>query len=165
MKDTELAYAAGILDGEGYVGMVYRKPGARLVRADYTLQTVIGMTHEPTIRWLCETFGFNFFRKEPRQAHHTVAFLASLQHKRAAEFLRLVQPYVRTKAEQVSLAIEFIDGLCEWRDKVGANRKRIPDDEQDRRHGYYSKLRDLNGRKRGDQSEPNSERAADLYPR
>lgn len=152
MSETDLAYAAGLIDGEGYIGIVRRSPGkSGYQRGSYTLQACVTMAHEPTIRWLTETFGMSYFRKEPRQAHHSVTHLAYLHHQRACEFLRLVQPYMKTKAEQVALAIEYCEGYTVWRNTPGRPRN-LPDEEIARRDAIYHQLRNLNGRKRGPQS-------------
>lgn len=147
---TTLAYTAGILDGEGSVQIISTPPSGRYKTRRYYVNVTIGMCHEETIRWLVETFGFRLHVKVPKNPCHRTAYLAILQHLRAADFLRLVQPYVRTKAKQVELALKFTDGYGDWfKDRPQRkNAPRVPEEVQSRRAAAFEEMRLLNLRGR-----------------
>ena len=58
VTDLDLAYAAGIFDGEGFVGLtINRQPTHRRVNMTYNLTVSIANTNLPLIAWLKDSFG------------------------------------------------------------------------------------------------------------
>lgn len=146
MEETILAYAAGLLDGEGHVGILATKATPPYRSGRHRLVVGICMTEESVIRWLAETFGANVYTKKPRLGRRTVAFVADWQSLRAADFLRKVQPWLRVKSGHAALAIEFQESCTAW-DQSHAPQQRfrkLPEEEIERRHSYYLRLRSFN---------------------
>ena len=52
-----LAYAAGIVDGEGYIGIRKGKPTASRINFSYDLMVAIAMTDKEIIEWFHDNFG------------------------------------------------------------------------------------------------------------
>ena len=106
MKKTDLAYAAGIFDGEGCIGIEkVNRPHRK--NPEYKLRVIVVSTD----RWLCEWLRFAFGGTvQERKSHPThtkdqwswVAYCST-----AAEFLRSVLPYMNLKRPQAELAIKF----------------------------------------------------------
>ncbi len=152
MEKTIKAYTAGIVDGEGYVGITRSVQRAPYRTPRYMLKVQIGMTDKIVIDWLVEKFGFNLYIKRPDFKHRRRAvFTADLQSIKAESFLKLIKPWLICKKEQALLGIEFQRNCTLYAKKIGF-RRRLNDVEVDKRHQYYLKIRDLNGRKKGVQN-------------
>ena len=106
MKRTELAYIAGIVDGEGYIGISAdhrkRNPG----RPCWRLRVAVTNTSEWLVQYLKFSIGGGIITlksdKRPRPCYQW-----SVDRGRAAEFLKLILPYLRLKRPQAELAIKF----------------------------------------------------------
>jgi hypothetical protein len=105
MKRTELAYIAGLIDGEGTIGFGFKAKGDI---ATYTLRLRVGMSDENTIRWLQRTSGFGSvtFRDLSRRRRQT-HWVWSVFSNQAASVLREVLPYLMVKKQQAELGILF----------------------------------------------------------
>ena len=96
------AWLAGILDGEGSVRVKSDKLGHQ------QLELRVSMTHKPTLDRIKEISGSgSVILTSPRPMTRKPLFLWHCQARQAAAVLRAVFPYLVTKKEQASLAIEF----------------------------------------------------------
>lgn len=106
MDEREAAYAAGIFDGEGHVGIVVTKNGRGEVY--HRLMLDITNTNIEIIHWLFERWDGvihnprYFAREEWRTAHRW-----TVCDGRAMRFLEDVLPYLIIKKEQATLGIAF----------------------------------------------------------
>jgi hypothetical protein len=105
MTNTELAYVAGLIDGEGTIGFGRK---AKEDIATYALRLRIGMSDENAIRWLQRTSGFGSvtsrdLAKRRRQTH----WVWSVFSNQAANVLREALPYLLVKKQQAEIAILF----------------------------------------------------------
>lgn len=100
MKASDIAWAVGLLDGEGCVG-IYRH------RIGYTLRITIGMVHLPTIEHLQNLFGGSVYLDQGRGGRQRPCWHWYVGAAKAASFLCLVTPYLVTKAEQARLVLDF----------------------------------------------------------
>jgi hypothetical protein len=112
-----LAYAAGIFDGEGSVGIrLIKKKGA--TEAKYHSVTVsITSTDTALTDWLQCHFGgrVNQNHRENADRNYKDAWKWLLLARHAAAFLEAIRPYLIVKAHQARVALEL-------RDLVGAGR-------------------------------------------
>ena len=101
MRKTDLAYAAGIIDGEGSIG-IYRQP-------TYLTWITVRNTNEWICQWLRFAFGGYVYTHTYKPPH--LKWKDSWQWRitgsDAADFLRLILPYLRLKKPQAELAIAF----------------------------------------------------------
>lgn len=109
-RDVDLAWLAGLWDGEGSVGVAKSHSTGRLILIP---QVQIHMTHQPTIERAVELLkGMGIhaisYMAQEKQSHHRdsyhVAFRRTLLVKLAAEML---MPYAVTKLPQWKLAHEI----------------------------------------------------------
>lgn len=106
MDEREAAYAAGIFDGEGHVGIAVTKNGRG--EPYHRLMLNITNTNVEIIHWLFERWDGcihnpRYFAQENwRTAHRW-----TVSDGRAARFLQDVLPYLIIKREQAVLGIEF----------------------------------------------------------
>lgn len=90
MKNTELAYFAGILDGEGTITL------SRNYKDDKWRVPVISFpsTSIELINAFNKLFGGSVINKKTYQKHHKKSWECRLQYNRALNFIRLVRPYL-----------------------------------------------------------------------
>lgn len=102
-----LAYAAGMVDGEGHIGInVCRQRGEGNMR--HILRVTVTNTHRPLLDWLKERFGGTVIEDHKKVVGPKLRVWTWHSRSLAAyEFLRAIRPYVIVKREQVRLAIEF----------------------------------------------------------
>ena len=117
MKKTDLAYMAGIIDGEGYISLARRNSKRNKSGIRYDIQ--VGVTN--TNKWLLETFRFAFGGSISKKKKGYEKSLPSSQdcfnwqvgNKQALIVVRTLLPYLRLKRPQAELAIEFCVTLSE----------------------------------------------------
>ena len=105
MKKTDLAYMAGIFDGEGSICL--RRVARKGMHQCYLLEVSVGNTNE----WIIQQFKFAFggFAGVNRHGtkNHQVYWQWSLAAIKAGDFLKIIYPYLKIKKPQAELAIKF----------------------------------------------------------
>jgi len=115
MKKTDLAYMAGIVDGEGYISLARRNSKRNKNGIRYDIQ--IGVTN--TNKWLLETFRFTFGGSISKKKKGYEKSLPSSQdcfnwqasNQQALITVKALLPYLRLKRPQAELAITFCGTL------------------------------------------------------
>lgn len=117
LSATELAYVAGIIDGEGCIQIRPHKPrGASRTRV-YQVLVSITNGNEKLIKWLHKSLGGNLY--EHRKSYGTVhrMWQINLSTSHAVNMLRAIRPYLIAKAAQCDIAIAFQDHVEECKHK------------------------------------------------
>jgi len=136
VSEAILAYAAGIIDGEGsiYVGKTLES---------YALNVEVKMTDREPVEFLGEHFG-GLFRVKETTSNGRQIYCWHVRQNKAVEFLKLIQPYVLGKADQLEVAILFplpiIDGV---RVHKTGNGSKLPEYVVLIRKTIYEKLKAL----------------------
>ena len=139
------AYAAGLVDGEGYIGIIKtHNPsrdslGVACLRTTFTLRLEIQMTHKSTIDWFQKTFKSRPVTKILKDNGNHGYRTGAVANK-ALTIIKFIYPYMRTKKIQAALAIEF----QERRAKNHLRLVRDQDREMVIRNKYYLSIRKLN---------------------
>ena len=146
-SDVETAYIAGIVDGEGCIGL-YRY-SSNYYHSIHYVKTAIEVANTDTrlFRWLVPMFGFNLqhriqhWKIDIREWHQ----LEAVGERAYQICLRLV-PYLKLKKEQAELLIEF----TQWKRAIGYRGGNRPysDDERNKIKEYRQKAKFLNRRLR-----------------
>lgn len=147
----DLAYAAGLIDGEGTIGITELKPSPR-GRSDgralrknpsHRIYVAISMTDRVAVQWMHEVFGGNFQTVKPAQPQHKQSFRWSLGSQRAAEFCELIRPYLKIKGPQAGISAKFYSECLgrKFQGSVG-----LPDDELAKRRKLLAEVKALNRR-------------------
>jgi hypothetical protein len=89
ISDTEAAYAAGILDGEGSISVTRNHSGRWP-----SPQVSVASTDRELLEWLQVRFGGSISTKQPRQPQHSLSFDWKLTDRRALRFLMMVKPHL-----------------------------------------------------------------------
>ena len=101
MSKIDLAYTAGIIDGEGCIRI-----GQRRLHSNY-IGVGVGSTSEWLINWLQFKYGGSVYSKKPWLANQKPQWGWDLRTRQAGDFLRMILPYLKLKRPQAELALAF----------------------------------------------------------
>jgi len=103
------AYLAGLLDGEGYIGIKKTNNRADCVNPQYHERIQIRMVDEPAIKLFKETFGGNYYREKASRSKLSKKPLYCYQasDKLASEIIKKLIPYLLIKNRQAKLILEL----------------------------------------------------------
>lgn len=109
MLETDLAYIAGIVDGEGCIRIkkakAYRCQGR--VTPGYHASIQIKMVDEPAIRFIAETLGGWYYKQEKNCKGGRLLYCWAASDKKAADIIRTLLPYLRIKKTQAEAVLEL----------------------------------------------------------
>jgi len=109
---TEFAWLAGIIDGEGCIYIHKSKPNPKKGEKNpyYSLRIRVAMTHFPTIRKICDTFGGIYSEKIRRNKNEKDQACWDFSGKQTdfLQFLEIISKFSLTKLKEILIAIEFI---------------------------------------------------------
>ena len=102
MVDTELAYAAGLFDGEGSISLVRQKNNR-----SHSPQVAVASNDYEVLAWFQKRFGGSIVTKQPRKSTHSVSYDWRLTDRRALAFLQLIRPYlvIERKIRRIDLLL------------------------------------------------------------
>lgn len=108
-SETDYAWAAGIIDGEGHIGMTRCKPGVnRRATIGYQIRISVRMTHEPTVKKLRFLFGGTLNRVPSRNPQkHKESYAWYVGDLKTVEVLEKILPYLITKRDQALLVLDY----------------------------------------------------------
>lgn len=111
--DTETAYIAGIVDGEGTFGIY--QPWGRPESQSF-IQFAVSNTHRGLMVWLAEKFGIRAMRVDTRPVRKTgTCYQLAVKSVRAYLIAKRLCPWLIVKREQARTIEEF----WEWRRSLG----------------------------------------------
>jgi hypothetical protein len=104
---ADLAYTAGLFDGEAC--FTVEAPGiqANGRRKAGRVRIMVGMTTPDVLRWLKETYGGGFYAKKARVQGSKPVHLWCLSGRSAGMLLEKLRPFLRVKQEAADIAIAF----------------------------------------------------------
>ena len=138
-SETHKAYLAGLIDGEGHVGITTSRvrPGG-LWRSHYLIVT-LSNTHIPTMAWVKSFWqGTLVIRQQPQQ--RTPIGNLRWSSAQATAVLKDIRRYSRIKAAQIELALQF-SKIIEDRHR---STKYISEEEWNLREELRLAIRQLN---------------------
>ena len=163
MKKTDLAYIAGLMDGEAYIGIkkskAYKCQGRH--SPGYHARIQIRMVDEPAIKFVAENLGGWYYKEAPHAAKGRPLYCYSTSDKKAAEILRQLLPFLRVKYESAKTVLSFrtlqatsakhrtkVIGTRNFPNKYGTPRtvqtKALSDEYIAQCEAYYLRCKELN---------------------
>lgn len=139
VSDVDLAYLAGLIDGEGTIGIERRSGGPAHKSLRYTLTVAIQMSERPAIDHVATIFQRSVFVKKPSANMTKEAYRVTWQAGLAAELLEPLVPYLVLKRPQAVAGIEFQKEQAAAR-RIGAT---LTEESLARKEFYYRELRRL----------------------
>lgn len=108
LTTEELAYTAGIIDGEGCI-KIFKVLAEKINRNfdRYTLNVQVDMVNKDIILWLHERYKGSIHFHKKRNPKHNDSWRWYLCSQQAASFLKLILPYLIVKKNNALNAIEF----------------------------------------------------------
>lgn len=97
MKKIDLAYIAGIVDGEGYVGIKKAKLRKDCKNPGYHARLQIRMVDEEAIQFIASTLGGWYYPEKPHAKNGKPLFCYQASDKKAGDILKVLLPYLRVK--------------------------------------------------------------------
>lgn len=141
MTDVELAYFAGLFDGEGciHADVIKRAGGTENVK----VTLVVSMTHQGSIERLHKAFGGSLHTTVPKNPKHRQYWTWHLPQRQTFLVLPLLLPYLVVKKEEALVAIELLSRIAAM--KLGGG-KCLPLDELNTRKALAFHIKQLKGR-------------------
>jgi hypothetical protein len=142
LTETEKAYLAGLIDGEGCITIIKSKPARKAKNPSYSLQVFINITDERVIRYCKEVTGvgsISFLLVTKRKPTWKNIWTWCLRKQDTYDFLVQILPYLIIKKRQAELAVEYAEG-----DVSGINS--VTEEVLLRRDHYYQIIKDLKHR-------------------
>ena len=125
MKESDIAYIAGLFDGEGTVGF-YRRMETKKDRGNprksfaYRISVEIAMTDRSVLLWLQQCIKLGTVNKKPRKGHK-MQWRWRCSFRNAYVFLLLISPYSHVKTPMIRKVIDHYS----QRDSIKFNDKVI----------------------------------------
>jgi hypothetical protein len=128
---TQLAYVAGLFDGEGWISVARSgRTSKNIIR--YTLQIGIANAYLPVLEEVRADFG-GTINSQGKTNLQVYTWRAATDI--AYDFMQAVRPYLRIKARQADLAIEYLE-------KVKRTKGRVTPEELEFREFYKRLIRE-----------------------
>lgn len=143
MIETERAYLAAAIDGEGCITFKTRRTSRTPWL--YDVRVYITNTNLQWLQWIQSVLGVGRIHKNgrPSSVRCKVGYRYCVDAKIAIAVLREVRPYLRIKGPQADLAIAYSpveQGTC------GSGRGSMSDDAREQRTNAWFKMKALNKR-------------------
>lgn len=147
MKSTHLAWAAGLIDGEGCLSIT-KHPAChykKAVRDRYVPLLKVTMCHKDTIERLQRLFNTGSFSHSVKMPVRSDTYTWLCNAKQAKPVLQMLLPYFVTKYDEALVLLEYLNLPPAPR---GGNRggRATPDDLMAERERIYWQLRSLKSR-------------------
>lgn len=142
----DLAYAAGIMDGEGSI-MLAKKVTHRGTE-NISPVVVVNMTDKSVPDFLSALFGGMpvTIIRENRNPNWSPIYRWQVTGQRAIAVVRALTPYLKTKLPQAQVLLRFEDEALWVKSGGGIQGNRVPEDELARRRGLKEEMHLLNRR-------------------
>ena len=105
MKRADLGYTAGIVDGEGCIGIY--SPNTKRKHTKYRLTVSVANTQEWLCQWLKFAWGGRVRLAKTGKPNSLPLWEWQISAKQAGEFLKLILPYLKIKSPQADIALKF----------------------------------------------------------
>ncbi|MBK9272788.1 MAG: hypothetical protein IPM48_14480 [Saprospiraceae bacterium] len=143
MSKLTASYVAGIIDGEGYIGLLRISKGNKakwqsLREFKYMPCVKVVMTNKEIIDWLYKSFGGTFeTRTKNTSPNCRVSYGWQLRKLQAIEFLKIIYPYLMVKRKQAEVLFRYPQI------KAGTI---ISDEVYEKRNKLFEEIKELNKR-------------------
>lgn len=154
VSSIDLAYMAGIIDGEGCIS-ARRRSHRKGKRPNSTPTLAIANTHRGLLEWVTVKFGGNICspRNQIRRPTHKQIYQWSMEGSCVYDLLRLVLPYLVVKRNQAEVVMEMVEikdnaspengGTCAG---IGGTGSDYTDHTFDKLDDLWAKIQKLNQR-------------------
>ncbi len=103
-NELEIAYLAGIFDGEGCISIVWRD---NPLNTSVALRCEVGMTDLHPLSLFQRIFGGSIKRRVPT-GNYKLLYHWQINYRRAETLLHALEPYLTVKKEKANLALSLL---------------------------------------------------------
>lgn len=141
--DTECAWAAGIVDGEGCITITMQQGGkGGRINPSYRLYLKVTMGHKETIERLQYLFDAGTVVEQRSNKGHNAAWSWIVATRQAGDVLEQIYQYSVTKREEMDLAFEYLAIPATPRGGSGGSRS-VPPEVLAEKQRLFEALRDI----------------------
>lgn len=124
-SQVEIAYFAGLFDGEGTVNIAQRKRKRKRCRIAYKLSIQIGLAHLPVLEKIKEIWQIGSINGPYQKKDYKPQWRWDAESNQAAKILEVCLPYLCIKKPEAELAIAFQREKSKQR-KIWGHNRNIP---------------------------------------
>jgi len=141
--ETDKAYIAGIVDGEGSMGITERgRPPTRCQTPSFVCWMSVSMTDKEAVDFISSRYKGNYHMFSRLGKRDYYRFMASCASE-VETILADIQPYIKVKSLQVSAMLDYLK-LPRFKGGYG---KEVPYDIIEKRRFYVAEIKSLNQRR------------------
>ena len=107
MNETDKAYIAGFIDGEGSIGLRACHSSRGYTYDSYLIRIKVAQTNEDVLQWIKTMTGVGSVRQRKDVPGYRRAWEWYLAGRNALKVLHEIYPYLRVKRIQAEIAFEF----------------------------------------------------------
>jgi hypothetical protein len=107
MNEIDLAYIAGLVDGEAYIGIKKAAVRPDSQNPGYHARIQNRMVDEEAIQFISETLGGSYYKEKPSVAKGRPLFCYQSSDKSTEDILLALLPYLRVKKRQAETVMEL----------------------------------------------------------
>lgn len=128
-KDIDLAYFAGLFDGEGCLHI--RKTKTKVQKTTYALVCKISMCNFSILEQLQQTFGGSLHKEREHQYSnkYNKLWTWTLSCVKARDFIIAILPFLRIKKSEAELAITFQAGKARTHKSIPKTESKLAIEE------------------------------------
>ena len=144
-KEVDLAYIAGLVDGEGYVGI--KKEKTDYISPYYHANLQVAMTNEDAVKFMAQTLGAKVYVR--RRWNGKTLYICQLSCGKAVRALKLLLPYLRVKKCNTEIILklrESMEKLVNRGQKGLRGSLPLPQEILDEREECFRLIKTLNKR-------------------
>ena len=133
-------YAAGLIDGEGWIGI------SKTAASTYAIRVQVGMVMKgtPILHSMKAEYGGRIGKRPAETERHAEKDVWVVDGQEAATFLEAIQPHLILKSEQAACALDLWDSILASRSQHG--RKHWTDALRRHAHHLMLRVQELNAR-------------------
>ena len=128
----DIVYTAGLFDGEGNISI---HKATKKKYTEYYLAIAIVNTHLPTMEYLKERFGGEYYPITLGKRGRKQCWRWELHYGKAAEFIEILYPFLVIKKADADIAIKFRQTINTIK------RSRVSQDTMKLRESYYQEIK------------------------
>lgn len=143
---NELAYLAGIIDGEGCISIRKANPSGSMRSVSYSAVLTVGNTSRALIEYLVDLHSVGCVTYRGPTKTRRSSYLWSIESRKARDVVAPVRPHLVIKRAQADVFVDFVDHFESFKGARPGHRGGIPigAEEMSRRRGLYEQMRALN---------------------
>ena len=112
LTETESAYIAGFIDGEGCIGLSDRGKEARKERdLVYIMKISISNTNRDVLEWIRLRIGHGSIYVSKKTKGHKQSYQWTMVGRRCVDLLEWIYPYLKVKRLQAEVLFEFAETM------------------------------------------------------